>query len=133
MIFLQTNCTHLCSLLRYPLHVAFSTESTWYMVVKCTFKVLPFPLGRNPYEGGKQSCWFNFVRLDEVFLGCWWGSWGLGLTTKKEFLKTSLVQKGGFIKAQRQDPWVERAALDLVERLVIYYGVGEVSSKTFIC
>ena len=31
---------------------------------------------------------------------------------KEEFL-TSLVQKGGFIKAQHQDPQAERAALGL--------------------
>ena len=32
---------------------------------------------------------------------------------KKEFLKMSLVQKGDFIKARGQDPWAERAALEL--------------------
>ena len=36
----------------------------------------------------------------------------------------SLVQKGGFIKAQEQDLWAERSAQDHEERLVIYYGVG---------
>ena len=36
---------------------------------------------------------------------------GLELTAKKGFLKTSLVQKNDFIKAQRQVPWAERAAL----------------------
>ena len=33
----------------------------------------------------------------------WWGFRGLELTAKKEFLKTSLVQKGDFIKARGQD------------------------------
>ena len=33
------------------------------------------------------------------------GSRGLELTAKKEFLKTSLVQKDDFIKAHGQDPW----------------------------
>ena len=33
--------------------------------------------------------------------------------TKKEFLKTSLVQKGDFIKAQEQELWAGRAALGL--------------------
>ena len=32
---------------------------------------------------------------------------------KKDFLKTSLVQKDDFIKAQGQDPGAERAALEL--------------------
>ena len=36
---------------------------------------------------------------------------------KKEFLKTSLVQKGDFLKAKR-------AAPDAEETLVIYLGVG---------
>ena len=43
---------------------------------------------------------------------------------KKEFLKTSLVQKHAFIKARGQDPWAGRAAPDPVERLLIYLGVG---------
>ena len=43
---------------------------------------------------------------------------------KKEFLKTSLVQKGDFIKAWRQDPWAGRAVPDPVERRVIHLGVG---------
>ena len=30
---------------------------------------------------------------------------------QERILGTSLVQKGGFIKAQGQDPWAERAAL----------------------
>ena len=50
------------------------------------------------------------VGNDEV-LGRWEGSWGLELTAKKEFLKTSLVQKGDFIKAQGQDLWAVRAVL----------------------
>ena len=32
---------------------------------------------------------------------------------KKEFLKTSLVQKGDFIKAWGQDQWAERTVLGL--------------------
>ena len=44
-----------------------------------------------------------------------WGSWGLELTDKKEFLKMSLVQKGDVNKAQRQDPWAGRGALGLWE------------------
>ena len=47
------------------------------------------------------------MEADEV-LGWWWGS---EPTAKKEFLKTSLVQKGDFLKALGQDPWAERAAL----------------------
>ena len=43
--------------------------------------------------------------------------------TKKEFLKTSLVQKDDFIEAQGQDPWQEEVPWDQEERLVIYYGV----------
>ena len=35
------------------------------------------------------------------------------LMAKKEFLKKSLVQKGDFIKAWGQDPWAERAALQV--------------------
>jgi len=30
---------------------------------------------------------------------------------QERILETSLVQKGGFIKARRQDPWAERAVL----------------------
>ena len=57
---------------------------------------------------------------------------------KKEFLKTSLVQSGDFIRAQEHDLWAGRAALGpWEETLVIYYGVGEgpeeVSSEMFIC
>lgn len=36
---------------------------------------------------------------DEGLEWCW-GSWGLELRAKKEFLKKSLVEKSGFIKAQ---------------------------------
>lgn len=32
---------------------------------------------------------------------------------QERILETSSVQKGGFIKAQRQDPWAERATLGL--------------------
>ena len=46
---------------------------------------------------------------DEV-LGVIVGFAGSGTHAKKEFLKTSLVQKGDFIKAQGQDPWAGRAA-----------------------
>ena len=41
----------------------------------------------------------------------------------KEFLKTSLVQKGESIKARGQDPRAGRAAPGLEESLLIYYGV----------
>ena len=34
-----------------------------------------------------------------------------GADDKEGILETSLVQKGGFIKARGQDPWAERAAL----------------------
>ena len=34
---------------------------------------------------------------------------------KKEFLKTSLVQKGDFIKVWLWDPWAERAVLGLCQ------------------
>ena len=37
-------------------------------------------------------------------------SWGPGLMAKKEFLKTSVVQKDDFIKAWGQDPWAGSAA-----------------------
>ena len=39
----------------------------------------------------------------------------LGFEAKgqEKILETSLVQKGGFIQALRQDPWVGRAALGL--------------------
>ena len=47
------------------------------------------------------------------FLGWQWGSWGLEPMAKKEFLKTSLVQKGDFMKAQGQDPWAGRTTLGL--------------------
>ena len=52
-------------------------------------------------------------------------------TAKNESLKTSLVQKGDFIKARGQDPWAGRAAWDQEQRLVIYYGagVGQVQGK----
>ena len=36
---------------------------------------------------------------------------GSKLKANKEFLKTSLVEKGDFIKAQGQDLWAGRAAL----------------------
>ena len=45
------------------------------------------------------------------FLGVTVGFVGAEPTTKKEFLKTSLVRKGDFIEAQEQDPWAGRAAL----------------------
>lgn len=41
-----------------------------------------------------------------------------------------LVQNGGFTKAQRQDPWAERAAAPWFERwLIIHLGNGEVKDK----
>ena len=36
---------------------------------------------------------------------------GFGADSQEKILETSAVQEGGFIKAQGQDPWVERAAL----------------------
>ena len=45
-------------------------------------------------------------------------------TAKTEFLKTSFVQKADFMKAWGQGQWAERAALDPVERLLVYLGVG---------
>ena len=39
------------------------------------------------------------------------GGQGLELKAKKEFRKTSLVQKGDFIKALGQDPWAGRDGL----------------------
>ena len=48
---------------------------------------------------------------------------------KKEFLKTSLVQKGDFIKAQGQDLWAGRAALGTMRRDWLYtMELGEVKS-----
>ena len=44
------------------------------------------------------------------FLGVVVGFMGSGADAKKEFLKTSLVQKGDFIEAWGQDPWAEKAA-----------------------
>ena len=44
---------------------------------------------------------------------------------KKEFLKTSLVQKGDFIKARGRTHGQKELPQDPEERLVIYYGVGE--------
>ena len=38
---------------------------------------------------------------------------GSGADAKKEFWKTSLVQKGDFIKARGQDTWAEIAAPEL--------------------
>lgn len=42
-----------------------------------------------------------------------WSDGDSELAAKKEFLKTSLVQKSGFIKARGQDPRAERAVLGL--------------------
>ena len=47
-----------------------------------------------------------------------------GADGQERNLKTSLVQKGDFVKAWGQDPWAGRAAPDPVERLLIYLGVG---------
>ena len=43
---------------------------------------------------------------------------------RKEFFKTSLMQKGDFIKAWGQDRGQEELPGHHEERLVIYYGVG---------
>ena len=42
-----------------------------------------------------------------------WNGGGSELMDKKDFLKTSLVQKGDFIRAWGQDLWAERATLGL--------------------
>ena len=57
------------------------------------------------------------------------GLWGPEPMAKKGFLKTSLVQKGDFIKARGQNPWAERASRNHKETLVIYLGVGEGRSR----
>ena len=41
------------------------------------------------------------------------GMLGFGADGQERILETTLVQKGGFIRAPRQDPWAERAALQL--------------------
>ena len=46
------------------------------------------------------------------------------LKAKKEFLKTSLVQKGDFIEARDRAHRQKELPQDLEERLDIYYGVG---------
>ena len=48
---------------------------------------------------------------------------------KKEFLKTSLVQKGSFIKAQGQYLWAERDAPGLWSYWYYTIDLGEVKSK----
>ena len=53
-----------------------------------------------------------------------WNGGGSELTAKKEFLKTSLVQKGDFIRARGQDLWAGRATLGLWRVTLVYYGVG---------
>ena len=45
------------------------------------------------------------------FLVMWFQVLGLGTDGQERILESSLVQRGGFIKAQGQDPWAERAAL----------------------
>ena len=37
---------------------------------------------------------------------------GLEANSQERFFEIPLVQKGGFIKAQGQDPWAERAAVE---------------------
>ena len=67
------------------------------------------------------------------------GSRGLELTAKKEFLKTSLVQKDDFIKAQGQDHGQKKLHWACEEWLIIYSGARsgkvkrEVSKESFIC
>ena len=39
--------------------------------------------------------------------------WGYGADGQERILETSLGQKGNFMKAQGQNPWAERAALEL--------------------
>ena len=48
-----------------------------------------------------------------------------GADDQERILEMSLVQNGGFIKAQGQDPWAGRSgALAYEEWLIIYLGVG---------
>ena len=48
-----------------------------------------------------------------------------GADDQERILETSLVQTGGFIKAQRQDPWQEELLPRACDRwLIIYLGVG---------
>ena len=47
-----------------------------------------------------------------------------GAESHERILETSLVQKGDFIKAGRQDPWAGRAVPDPLKRLLIHLGVG---------
>ena len=68
-------------------------------------------------EGGDQDQRLFTLHEDTVFPG---GSksastsdvkcWSPGANSQERILETSLVQKGGFIKALGQDPWTERAA-----------------------
>ena len=55
------------------------------------------------------------------------GWWGVPQPrAKKEFLKTSLVQKGDFIKAQGQGPWARKSCTGVVKSdWLLYYGVGD--------
>ena len=67
-----------------------------------------------------------------------WGNRGLEPTAKKEFLKTSLVQKGDFIKTWGQDLWAGRAALRLGWGGTVLWSPGRksqegVSKETFTC
>ena len=39
--------------------------------------------------------------------------WSSGMNSQESIPETSLVQKGGFVKAWGQDPWAEIAALGL--------------------
>ena len=48
---------------------------------------------------------------------------GFGADGQERILETSLVQKGGFIKAQGQDP-MGRKYWDCAEQLIIYLGAG---------
>ena len=43
----------------------------------------------------------------------WFDMLGFRANSEERILETSLVQKGGFIKAQGHDLWAERAALGL--------------------
>ena len=53
------------------------------------------------------------MRQFMVLMKFWGGGglWGPEPTAKKEFLQTSLVQNGDFIKVRGRDPWAGRAAL----------------------
>lgn len=71
----------------------------------------PAPLDKWKLRGSLDE---KAVCLGILLIRFWGGQWGLRgpePTTKKEFLKMNLVQKGDFTNAQGQDPRAGRAAL----------------------